>query len=226
MATIAPNLRDVLPDLLINLIRDRYLAGVSDAAMKFPYSEGDEDSLTGALGQAISTPGPLTVNAGGDRYTYNISYRKLRGRGSGAPEKKLGADGIFQIDVTNNEGAPVVRKGLPFQAKKRWSKPDKKLVEQARKMLNSAGDGLIIDFSPLGYSACSALDAIQSEGRISAVKASGRLRDLGHVFADDFLECSIGVEGLYYDPIRQIFAYEDSPAHTISTEIKILKAAT
>ena len=225
MAPIKPNVRDILPDLLVNLIRDRYLAGVADAQVKFPYSEGDEDSLTGALGQAISTAGPLTVTVGRDRYTYNVSYRKLRGRGSGAPEKKLGADGIFQIDVTNSDGAPLVRKGLPFQAKKRWSRRDKKLVEQARKMLDSAGDGLIIDFSPLGFSACSAADAIQSEGRISTVKASGRLRDLGHVFADDFLECSIGVGGLYYDPIRQIFDYEP-PTHTISTEVKMLNSAS
>jgi hypothetical protein len=173
MAPIKPNVRDFLPDLLVNLIRDRYLAGVADAQVKFPYSEGDEDSLTGALGQAISTAGPLTVTVGLDRYTYNVSYRKLRGRGSGAPEKTLGADGIFQIDVTNNDGVPLVRKGLPFQAKKRWSGRDKKLVEQARKMLNSAGEGLIINFSPLGFSACSAADAIQSEGRIRTVKASG-----------------------------------------------------
>lgn len=47
----------LLPDPTLRHFRDRYLAGVVDAEVRFGSGEGEEDSLTGGLGQAISTRG-------------------------------------------------------------------------------------------------------------------------------------------------------------------------
>ena len=54
----------LLPDGLKALIRDRYLAGVSDALAKYPFSAADEDSLTGALGNSISMPQAVVFGDG------------------------------------------------------------------------------------------------------------------------------------------------------------------
>lgn len=79
-------MRDILPDGLIELIRDRYLAGVSDAQEKFSFSKGDEDALTGALGHSISMAKPMAYSANGQSFKYQITYQKIRGRGPGAPD--------------------------------------------------------------------------------------------------------------------------------------------
>ena len=110
----------LLPDGLKAVIRDRYLAGVSDAQAKYPFSAADEDSLTGALGNSISMPHEMLFGDGQNQYSYQMSYRKIRGRGPRAPEKQLGADGIFRIEVTDERGRQT--KGLPFQAKKDGAK--------------------------------------------------------------------------------------------------------
>jgi hypothetical protein len=134
----------LLPDGLKALIRDRYLAGVSDALAKYAFHAADEDSLTGALGNAISMPHAVVFGDGHRQYSYQVSYRKIRGRGPGAPEKQLGADGIFQIEVTDERGRQT--KGLPFQSKKGWRSVDSNLLKQARRMLETAGDGIVIDY--------------------------------------------------------------------------------
>jgi hypothetical protein len=46
--------RDLLPGVVYDYLRDRYLAGTSDAVAHFDAHEADEDALTGALGQAIA----------------------------------------------------------------------------------------------------------------------------------------------------------------------------
>lgn len=97
-------MRDILPETLIGMLRDRYLAGVADAEAKFRFGAGDEDSLTGALGQAISMAQPIQFSGNGESYVVQVFYYKLRGRGRGAPEKSYGADGIFQIEVIDGAG--------------------------------------------------------------------------------------------------------------------------
>ena len=49
-------MRDLLPEELLRLMHDRFVAGVADAEAKFEFSEGDEDSLTGALEGACLAP--------------------------------------------------------------------------------------------------------------------------------------------------------------------------
>lgn len=205
------------------MIRDRYLAGVSDAENKFLYSAADEDSLTGALGNAVSTPGPLNIYADGAEYSYNIFYQKIRGRGPGAPEKILGADGIFQIEISDSNQT-LFMKGLPFQAKKGWIGKDRNLTKQAQGIIDAAGEGIIIDYSKQGYSACTVEDALHFNGERKKIMAAGRLNKLGHVLADDFLNCDIGAPGLSYDAQKETFDLDNvfsskAQLHLINTQI-------
>jgi hypothetical protein len=179
--------RDLLPAGIYGYLRDRYLAGTSDAVAHFPAHAADEDALTGALGQAFSAL-PVVYSDNGSQYFADISYRKLRGRGKNAPEKRFGADGIFQIRVTDRDGAVVRQKALPFQAKKEWRRKDTKLIKQCEDMIREFGQGIVVDFSPTGYLACRAAEVVDFQGQHRALRDQGRLRDLGHVLADDFLE--------------------------------------
>jgi hypothetical protein len=157
-------MRDVLPAAVLGVIADHYRAGVRQAERMYPIHAAEEDALTGALGQAISMPEPRVIEAGRNLYQVQISYRKIRGRGVDAPDKRYGTDGIFQIEVLDRSRPNgVVWKGLPFQAKKNWRTKDLRLKHQAELMVAQHG-GIIVDYSPRGYSGCSAADAAAWNG--------------------------------------------------------------
>jgi hypothetical protein len=126
-------MRDLLPRKVYEALQDRYAAGVSNAEALFDQHAADEDSVTGGLGQALAAREPMYFSGPGGQYRVNVSYRKLRGRGDGAPERFLGADGIFQIEVLGGSGDRIRTKGLPFQAKKGWKGKDQALLNQAKK---------------------------------------------------------------------------------------------
>jgi hypothetical protein len=215
----------LLPDGLKVLIRDRYLAGVSDAQSKYPFSAADEDSLTGALGNTISMPHAVVFGDGQRQYSYQVSYRKIRGRGPGAPEKQLGADGIFQIEVTDERGRQT--KGLPFQCKKGWRSTDSNLLKQARRMLETAGDGIVIDYRPDRFSACRAEDVVQNHANRKLIDRAGKARPLGQILGDEFLDCRIGRPGLFYDPTTERWQGDmirtPDVEHVITTRVSELR---
>jgi hypothetical protein len=213
-----------LPPLVLGVVRDRYLAGTANAEAQYPNAAGDEDTLTGSLGALISTPEPVRISIdGASEFLVRISYRKIRGRGQGAPEKRLGADGIFQVDVSFPGDGSVFRKGLPFQSKKNWRGRDSKLVEQARLMQETVGGGIVIDYTPRGFTACRTELVIEARGNRRVVDRWGNLRPLGQVLAHDFIDCSLGVRGLYYDEQNEAFLYElgEREISVVDTRISI-----
>lgn len=212
-------MRDLLPHRVFEALQDRYSAGVANAEAHFDQHSADEDSVTGALGQALASRDPMVFRGTQGEYIVQVTYRKLRGRGRGAPEKLLGADGIFQIEITDESGRRLRSKGLPFQAKKEWKGKDRGLVEQARKMKVHAQTGLIIDYSRNGYRACTAEAAIAANGSRRQVDRFGEMRRLSQVFSNDFLHCTIGKVGLFYDVEREKFAVfpEEVPTFEIIT---------
>jgi hypothetical protein len=218
-------MRDILPPSLIDLLRDRYLAGVADAEAAFDQHVADEDSLTGALGQALAMRESIIFNGPSGAYAVRVSYRKLRGRGPGAPEKKLGSDGIFQIEVANDLGEVVRSKGLPFQAKTSWRGTNTALYKQAGVMERMNPGGLVIDYTANGYKACTAKAVVEAKGHRATVEKYGAMRSLGQVLSRDFLECTIGTRGLYFDPDRELYArVADGPdLDVITTQITQLE---
>lgn len=211
-----------LPPGLKRIIRDRYLAGIADAEAKYRFSSADEDSLSGALGNNLSMPHPMIYSDGLRRWEFQISYQKIRGRGPGAPEKLLGADGIFQIEVRDEDG--VWRKGLPFQSKKQWRSTDGKLLQQTKDMIQSAGDGIVVDYRPNQYSACLALDVIHNQANRRLIDQAGAAHSLGQLLGNDFLNCKVGRVGLFFDPEAEEWQTETAappppPEHVITTRI-------
>lgn len=212
-------MRDLLPEIVIDTLRDRYIAGVSDAVATFDMNAADEDALTGALGQAIATPRKLSFSTEKGPVYVEIGYTKLRGRGKNAPEKKYGSDGIFQISIADSQGKIIRSKGLPFQSKKEWLRSNKKLAEQAKQMETHTPGGIVIDFSRCGYKACSAKQVIKAEGKRKVIDNMQAMRPLGQVLGDEFLACHIGTMGLYFDRDTELFINQSRDFHLLTTNV-------
>lgn len=215
-------MRDLLPEELIQELRDRYLAGVADAEALFHSSSADEDSLTGALGHSIASRRPYTFSTSEGVFSVEISYTKLRGRGLNAPERLYGSDGIFQIEVRNQYGDSVRKKGLPFQAKTNWRNLNSKVASQAADMRASTGEGIVIDYSSHGYQACPTGIAINANGDSRVIESNHDFMPLGQVLANEFLDCRIGRVGLFFNTLEERY-YEDEtiiePSHAITTRV-------
>ncbi|HXQ69568.1 MAG TPA: hypothetical protein VN844_03745, partial [Pyrinomonadaceae bacterium] len=67
-------MRDLLPEHLMDFLRDRYIAGVAIAEAHFADSSADEDSVTGALGQALAMREPLIFSDESGAFSVQISY--------------------------------------------------------------------------------------------------------------------------------------------------------
>ena len=216
-------MRNILPTHLVDFLRDRYIAGVAMAEASYEESSADEDSITGALGQAVAMPTPIVFTGPHGSYAVKISYRKVRGRGRDAPERLYGSDGIFQITVTDEHGMVVRQKGLPFQSKKNWSGTNSVLANQARDMQSSTGEGLIIDFTPNGYSACGSSLVAEVNGNRREVERRRGTRPLGVTLGIDFLNCTVGHVGLFYDAETERYMDNDNlvpPRHELTTSVK------
>lgn len=192
-----PKLEHLLPKQFLALIRDRIKAGVSDAEAKFRLNQDEEDSLTGALAQAISTTAPLRFGGPEGVFDFAIESYKLRGRGEGAPEKRLGADGILQISVSKN-GRSVFAKGLPFQAKKFGGFANAAVRKQAHDLYDTSQSGIIVRYSDKGYTGTDVRNLLNDAGAGLAAQKPPTAT-LATLFGDSFLDCEIGRMNLTYD---------------------------
>lgn len=190
---------DVLPSEVLVSLRDLYFAGVTEAEIAYEFNAGDEDALTGALGQALLHRNYRVYLTDGRVYRINAHHYKIRGRGKGAPEKQTGADGIFQIEVFDEQNSVVRTKGLLFQAKKLWTGTDDRLLDQVRQMERTGHSTIVIDFRPRAYLAVEAIDVVLAHGTRKRLR-HGAIRKLGEVLGVDFLQCRIGVVGMFWDP--------------------------
>ena len=77
-------------------------------------------------------------------------------------------------------------------------------------MIETAGTGLVIDYSENGYTACPAETVIERGGRARELRQAHQLRPLGQVLGNDYLECRIGREGLYFDSDTEAFEFEQT----------------
>jgi len=195
-----------LPDFLLDALRKEYFAAVTSAELCYEFSEGDEDSLTGALGQALDPHLVRQVGTDeGERYEYRIFYHKIRGRGPKAPEKPLGADGIFQLEVRSPDGELLQSKGLLFQSKKEWRGTDRSLAGQAERIAHPPTKGIVIDYSASGYSAWPAAVVAAARGNRRAIPEEDGSR-LADVLGNQFTRCRMGLVGLRYDPDREVLS--------------------
>jgi hypothetical protein len=214
---------DILRNIkLREVLAGHYRRGVASAVKNYQDSAADEDSVTGALGQAISGDGAFVVD--GKLIGWKTRYRKLRGRGPGAPEKRTGADGVFEIELEDDAGIRS-RKTLPFQAKNDASSyGDSDLREQAKQLTDLPGSGIVINYRADGYV------VVPAEAVAKGTATKKIERPLEESLGGDFLECTTGSAAYIFDPTRQEFLQPSgsillrrhwAPGHRIRTSLKI-----
>ena len=70
-------------------------------------------------------------------------------------------------------------------------------------MLETAGDGVVIDYRPDRFSACRAEDVVHNHANRKLIDRAGKARPLGQLLGDEFLDCRIGRPGLFFDPTTE-----------------------
>jgi hypothetical protein len=131
-------------------------------------------------------------------FRWETHAKKLRGRGDGAAEKRFGADLAIEIEVSDSLGQSTQKKTLFAQAKKEWEGKDALLGDQAEKLVDLPGGGIVIDYWPDRFRAINAAEAVRAEGNARQV-GKDAFRDLGEMLGEDFLNCRIGSTGVHYD---------------------------
>lgn len=184
-----------LPSSLKEDIATHLRQAVEKAERSWRANRASEDSLTGALISNLEKPNWDTrIVDGSGVYRWRLDCTKIRGNGRGAPEKLIGADGIFQIEMHDEHTGEVKTKGLLFQAKKGKSRAG--LQGQVLKMEGVCDGGCaIFIYDESGF------DAIDGKAFLGNSRTPGD--SLGDYLVDRFLECKVGQFGLHFDDKRE-----------------------
>jgi hypothetical protein len=189
-----------VPTPVKNSIRNHIQSSCSRGEEGWESAKQDEDTITGDFFGNLRNGWTKTAD-----HSWRLVYNKFRGRGPNALEKEIGADGIITIHYTDSRKGVEYYKSLIFQAKKEGRSVDK---EQLRKMRQFfPGGNMVIIYGPRGYSAYEAAPA-----------NSLRLCD---IITNNFLNCTIGIEGLYYDSSTDNLIRPTSPpiSATVDNEL-------
>ncbi|WP_299134541.1 hypothetical protein [uncultured Tenacibaculum sp.] len=148
----------------------------SSAESGWEFSNQDEDTITGDFLGNLRTPNWINKN----NFEYRFYYNKFRGRGKGALEKSVGADGIITFELIEN--GEHLYKSFVFQAKKEGNKTGKEQLEKME--YNFPGGNVIFRYGANGY-------YIENYG-------NDNMRICEYLY-NIFLNCKHGIFGVHYD---------------------------
>lgn len=179
-----------------DILAAQYRSAIARAEEGYRRHVADEDAVTGGLGEAMRASGRVRLSDG-SVVTWTTTYTKLRGRGANPPEKRMGADGVFEIELQDALGR-ISRKSVAFQAKKNGRRsPDKRLRAQADQLAQLPGGGLVVVYTLNGYFAGDAQAYATKQDLVPQ-------RSLTDVLAGSFLACERGSSRYYYDAVREV----------------------
>jgi hypothetical protein len=202
-------MRTIIPDEVFDQIAAHIRARMPHAEGGWTSGSSEEDTITGDLGSALRTHYPRSITTGGINYRWSLSYKKFLSKSTRSVEKRLGADGIFQIEYEDLVTGEMTTKGLLFQSKNQWTGRNQKLLSQAKDMEQFVPKGgAIFEYGPRGYKACDATQAITANGQRNSLPDTEML-SLSDYLVDRFMECTSGIRGLYYDANRNILLVPD-----------------
>jgi hypothetical protein len=188
--------QDVIPERVFRAIQKHLRERTALAERGWPAGEDDEDTLTGDFGGALRTGSWKQIQQNRVRWEWRVNYKKI---GSKA-EKRIGADGIFQIEVQPSEGLSlVIYKSILFQAKKYKGGSRGSLIDQVELMEGIApGGSAVFEFGPKGYRGAVGRVILEERGR-NQRRIPQPEESLGVFLADRFLPCEAGLRNMYYD---------------------------
>jgi hypothetical protein len=200
-------MQDFLPEAVLESLREHYYAGVMAAEIGYGHNAQNENAVTGALGQALFTPGIRFVEVDGHLYRWRATHEVLSSQGPNTAEKAFGADGVFQLEVLDALGHVLRRKALMFQAKKEWRGANKKLRKQAEDMVAYTESAIVVDYRKTGFTGVAARDVIEAGGNRRFIPPERQHR-LAEILGDEFVRCRRGTVGIFWNPETQTLDYE------------------
>lgn len=206
-----------IPDEVKQNIRAHLQHAMTHAKAGFAAAHEDEDTVTGDLGACLRS-GIRTVRVlrgqevPGD-WRWSVTYYKFRGRGRGAAEARLGADGVFELELT--VGRTRRRKSLLFQAKMD-GQGGRDLFSQAVKLTTWREAAFVLIYSDKGYEAASIDEVIQRRGQLRSSTRTALVNFLG----TDFLDCHVGDDEVRYDGRRKRLAWRTLNDETVEVQFE------
>jgi hypothetical protein len=207
-----------LPDSVRNSIQ-RHLSKAIKAVVESHVSgQEDEDTLTGHLGFAIRTRHPrgVVVENDGRRETWNwsLNYHKFRGRGKGATERIIGADGIVQFSIDAVE--QHFTKSALFQAKAAKNNLQK-LLSQCIMLSTWKEAAFVVQYGRERYTASALDDAMKQALRLPHHEGLA----LDAFFMDVFVACMIGDSDLLYEPSDRVLRWRDHEGKIVHSSFAV-----
>jgi len=173
-----------VPRLVVQDIQNHLIQTSRIGEEGWAHANQDEDTLTGDYFGRLRTG--LIRNG---NWKWRIKYNKFRGRGHGAYEKTVGADGIITVEIEKNGIRET--KSIIFQAKK---ENNRHIMDQLEKMQRTLPQGnMILIFTERGYFAVTGSD-YSNDMNIE--------QRAGQYLAMVFLECINGQWGVDYDAVK------------------------
>lgn len=206
-----------IPEAVLESIAQHMDDAIARTLAEFESAEEDEDSMTGHLGSKLTVlkrqvyvedpeiPGP---------WTWSLQYRKFRGRGPGATEKLLGADGIFELALERKGSTEI--KSLLFQSKMEGA-ADPHLVDQCAKLSTWREAAVILSYSPEAISAVSIDDALAARGSLERAPSM----PLAAYMHDLFLPCSVGDNDLRYNARSRMLVWRTMSGEIVATRFPL-----
>ena len=143
-----------------------------------------------------------------------MQYRKFRGRGSGATEKRLGADGIFELSLERK--GYVETKSLLFQSKM-GNAGGKDLVEQCAKLSTWREAAVILAYEPHAIRAITIDEALHTKGALQRAKSTS----LDNYLARLFVACHVGDNDLRYYPTDRRLMWRTVSGELVATTFSL-----
>ncbi len=186
----------------------------------FRSANEDEDTLTGDLGATLRIKNQkVFIKSSQDEmpgdWTWSIDYHKFRGRGPGATEKKLGADGVFELSL--KVGSRVEKKSLLFQSKINWTN-DPNLLNETIKLTTWREAAFILNFTPSEFEAIDIDSIIASRGKRNDSIGFTRLDKF---IGTNFLDCIVGDVDLKYDAVSRKLIWRTIEGQIVATKFSV-----
>lgn len=215
-----------IPEEVKRDIKTKLASGIADTLLEFVSAEEEEDTLTGhLLGKLTTRDRKVYVEAAQVKgyWSWSLFYRKFRGRGPKATENVIGADGIFEMHLSN--GAKTETKSLLFQSKIGQA-GNGKLVEQCAKLSTWREAAVVLIYDQASVEAITLDQVLANKGSLSSAKRT----PLDSYIADQFVACKVGDNDLRYYPQQRVLVWKDErgqlvaanfmPRHRVRISIK------
>jgi hypothetical protein len=187
-------IKNQLPDDVLEQIQDHLREESLEGEKGWDAGEDEEDTLTGDYLGSLRTSDWRVVKTRRVTWKWKITYKKFGSKAGEAPEKHLGADGIVQVELYDISNMAYYYKGMLFQAKKKNAWPARSQATQMESF--SRGCSAVFVYGPDQYTDISSDKLLSAKGPEVIKRESVRLGDF---LADEFMPCSVGIQGLHYD---------------------------